>query len=272
MQSSLGQHHADRTLSLSRRRCSFAAPDSRSSGPSCRHARHRFRLFRFRDAAFPVGHLRELTCTCKSRNSMSWKWCCKRGSNSRPLPYQGSALPLSYCSGSGSGLCRTSGKVTQGSAERGRSSLNRTFAAPFAAADGPPASRLSRPPRRLRNWLWQCVETPQALRRDQRRRKTASPRRCAKICAGARPRSAAGGHGRTAKRGRMRAVVIRVESVLRGPSKSQSWGMLFATAEPALRSKSGREFNFKNEEGADEARGGGTSRRQVHWASRSGIE
>src|SRR5271170_3143918 len=27
-----------------------------------------------------------------------WEWCCKRGLNSRPLPYQGSALPLSYCS------------------------------------------------------------------------------------------------------------------------------------------------------------------------------
>lgn len=24
------------------------------------------------------------------------KWCCRRDSNSRPLPYQGSALPLSY--------------------------------------------------------------------------------------------------------------------------------------------------------------------------------
>lgn len=24
------------------------------------------------------------------------RWCCQRGSNSRPLPYQGSALPLSY--------------------------------------------------------------------------------------------------------------------------------------------------------------------------------
>src|SRR5690606_38483828 len=24
------------------------------------------------------------------------KWCCERGLNSRPLPYQGSALPLSY--------------------------------------------------------------------------------------------------------------------------------------------------------------------------------
>ncbi len=23
-------------------------------------------------------------------------WCCRRDSNSRPLPYQGSALPLSY--------------------------------------------------------------------------------------------------------------------------------------------------------------------------------
>ena len=26
------------------------------------------------------------------------EWCCQRGLNSRPLPYQGSALPLSYCS------------------------------------------------------------------------------------------------------------------------------------------------------------------------------
>ena len=25
-------------------------------------------------------------------------WCCRGGLNSRPLPYQGSALPLSYCS------------------------------------------------------------------------------------------------------------------------------------------------------------------------------
>ena len=31
------------------------------------------------------------------------KWCCKRGLNSRPLPYQGSALPLSYCSAVGGG-------------------------------------------------------------------------------------------------------------------------------------------------------------------------
>ena len=29
------------------------------------------------------------------------KWCCRGGLNSRPLPYQGSALPLSYCSACG---------------------------------------------------------------------------------------------------------------------------------------------------------------------------
>src|SRR3954470_12644448 len=28
--------------------------------------------------------------------SLSGKWCCRGGLNSRPLPYQGSALPLSY--------------------------------------------------------------------------------------------------------------------------------------------------------------------------------
>ena len=33
------------------------------------------------------------------------RWCCKRGLNSRPLPYQGSALPLSYCSYCACGLC-----------------------------------------------------------------------------------------------------------------------------------------------------------------------
>ncbi len=29
-------------------------------------------------------------------NKRRIKWCCERGLNSRPLPYQGSALPLSY--------------------------------------------------------------------------------------------------------------------------------------------------------------------------------
>ncbi len=27
---------------------------------------------------------------------MAQNWCCRRDLNSRPLPYQGSALPLSY--------------------------------------------------------------------------------------------------------------------------------------------------------------------------------
>ena len=33
-------------------------------------------------------------------------WCCRRGLNSRPLPYQGSALPLSYGSVSGGAATR----------------------------------------------------------------------------------------------------------------------------------------------------------------------
>jgi hypothetical protein len=32
----------------------------------------------------------------KVRTFKGFGWCCQRGSNSRPLPYQGSALPLSY--------------------------------------------------------------------------------------------------------------------------------------------------------------------------------
>ncbi len=35
------------------------------------------------------------------------EWCCERGLNSRPLPYQGSALPLSYRS-----ICRRSAAST----------------------------------------------------------------------------------------------------------------------------------------------------------------
>ena len=31
-----------------------------------------------------------------AREVKSGKWCCRRELNSRPLPYQGSALPLSY--------------------------------------------------------------------------------------------------------------------------------------------------------------------------------
>ena len=34
--------------------------------------------------------------SCLSGNFQRDKWCCERGLNSRPLPYQGSALPLSY--------------------------------------------------------------------------------------------------------------------------------------------------------------------------------
>ena len=35
------------------------------------------------------------------------RWCCRRDSNSRPLPYQGSALPLSYGSARGGALAPT---------------------------------------------------------------------------------------------------------------------------------------------------------------------
>ena len=42
------------------------------------------------------------------------RWCCKRGLNSRPLPYQGSALPLSYCSNAGSVAPEDSGSGSPG--------------------------------------------------------------------------------------------------------------------------------------------------------------
>ena len=34
----------------------------------------------------------------KSLDLKGFLWCCKGGLNSRPHPYQGCALPLSYCS------------------------------------------------------------------------------------------------------------------------------------------------------------------------------
>src|SRR5690606_10476279 len=33
---------------------------------------------------------------CGIASEQGKNWCCERGLNSRPLPYQGSALPLSY--------------------------------------------------------------------------------------------------------------------------------------------------------------------------------
>ncbi len=42
------------------------------------------------------GCLQERLRDKKERGKRRIKWCCERGLNSRPLPYQGSALPLSY--------------------------------------------------------------------------------------------------------------------------------------------------------------------------------
>ena len=46
-------------------------------------------------------------------------WCCERGLNSRPLPYQGSALPLSYHSAGGSGLDRAGRFSGKGASAQG---------------------------------------------------------------------------------------------------------------------------------------------------------
>jgi hypothetical protein len=60
-------------------------------------------------------------------------WCCKRGLNSRPLPYQGSALPLSYCSiRSASEQRGASCHSTEGMARRAE-----PFLRPCAFAAGP---------------------------------------------------------------------------------------------------------------------------------------
>ena len=60
-------------------------------------------------------------------------WCCERGLNSRPLPYQGSALPLSYRSAEdapllphGAGPCKRFGRrrlAVRNSVCSGRSAL-----------------------------------------------------------------------------------------------------------------------------------------------------
>ncbi len=43
-----------------------------------------------------IGNLRDGDRPCRRPGNAGWGWCCERGLNSRPLPYQGSALPLSY--------------------------------------------------------------------------------------------------------------------------------------------------------------------------------
>ncbi len=41
-------------------------------------------------------HLENVGSVWKRHSFQEDDWCCERGLNSRPLPYQGSALPLSY--------------------------------------------------------------------------------------------------------------------------------------------------------------------------------
>ena len=71
-------------------------------------------------------------------------WCCKRGLNSRPLPYQGSALPLSYCSIRAPEAARTSAGLLAQPAAHGK-----PMTAPFVGggSDGafgvPGVSRIS---------------------------------------------------------------------------------------------------------------------------------
>ena len=56
---------------------------------------------------------RELLCALWSGKqkppNKQVNWCCERGLNSRPLPYQGSALPLSYRSAGFEACARRSG-------------------------------------------------------------------------------------------------------------------------------------------------------------------
>lgn len=57
-------------------------------------------------------------------------WCCERGLNSRPLPYQGSALPLSYRSRRWRGFCHiepASARPRQRRVERPHRRLFRTW-------------------------------------------------------------------------------------------------------------------------------------------------
>src|SRR5690606_26975912 len=54
------------------------------------------------------------------------EWCCQRGLNSRPLPYQGSALPLSYGSNRMRRTSATSFRQVQGSKTACAKTLFRT--------------------------------------------------------------------------------------------------------------------------------------------------
>jgi hypothetical protein len=44
----------------------------------------------------PAGYSRQCPVAEDKRTSDRGQWCCRKGLNFRPLPYQGSALPLSY--------------------------------------------------------------------------------------------------------------------------------------------------------------------------------
>ena len=82
--------------------------------------------------------------------SSAVRWCCERGLNSRPLPYQGSALPLSYHSlCPGGPRCGPAGNVPYAS---------------FARHDGARRSRRRRPPSGFRDPI-----TPWRGRADRRK-------------------------------------------------------------------------------------------------------
>jgi hypothetical protein len=57
----------------------------------------------------------------EKRGNPRKNWCCGRGLNSRPLPYQGSALPLSYHSMPMGGIC--SSKPARSLASNGKSTM-----------------------------------------------------------------------------------------------------------------------------------------------------
>ena len=56
-----------------------------------------------------IGHVRHLAQVGWGDGSSGLEWCCERGLNSRPHPYQGCALPLSYHSADTGGLLQISG-------------------------------------------------------------------------------------------------------------------------------------------------------------------
>jgi hypothetical protein len=139
-------------------------------------------------------------------------WCCERGLNSRPLPYQGSALPLSYRSWPNAGPSATACPQVQGVCGIVRFLSQTPCGGRISAVSGQHSQQAGS--RGSAEWK---VRGQSENRRANRIGPQGSPTNCAPISPAARLRP--GRARRTANRHRLRKKIYRPRTT---PQKNES--------------------------------------------------